>query len=54
MPTGPRIVIAAAAQIHLGEPDRDAGRSGSWWLWGACDNLKVPVKNALRLAEKIL
>ncbi len=40
--------------IHLALPESDPGQSGSWWLWGVADNIRLPVATAIKLAEKLL
>jgi aspartate-semialdehyde dehydrogenase len=40
--------------IHLALPESDPGQSGTWWLWGVADNIRLPVATAIKLAEKLL
>ena len=51
---GPSNVSAAGETvIQLAAPDRDTSRPGSWWFWGAADNVRLPAANAVKLAEKL-
>ncbi|MGH9681711.1 MAG: Asd/ArgC dimerization domain-containing protein [Candidatus Acidiferrales bacterium] len=38
----------------LGTPERDPSIANGVWLWGAADNLRVPAKAAVAIAEKLL
>ncbi|HKV24516.1 MAG TPA: Asd/ArgC dimerization domain-containing protein [Candidatus Acidoferrum sp.] len=50
--TGPSNVSVAGEKIaHLAKPEKDASRAGTWWFWGAADNIRLPAANAVRLAE---
>jgi aspartate-semialdehyde dehydrogenase len=52
--TGPSNVSAAGENvIQLGRPESDPLRAGSWWFWGAADNIRLPASNAVKLAEKL-
>jgi aspartate-semialdehyde dehydrogenase len=44
--TGEESILMAKAQ-----PDRS--RQGSWWFWGAADNIRLPAANAVKLAEML-
>jgi len=48
--------VSAAGEhtIQLGVPQADATLHGTWWFWGAADNLRLPAWNAVKLAEKLL
>src|SRR5215472_15690085 len=48
--------VSAAGEntIQLGVPQADATVHGTWWFWGAADNLRLPAWNAVKLAEKLL
>jgi aspartate-semialdehyde dehydrogenase len=37
--------------IQMASPEADP--AGSWWFWGAADNLRLPAWNAVKLAEKL-
>ena len=39
--------------IQLAQPEADPSRPGSWWFWGAADNIRLPAWNAVKLAEKL-
>src|SRR5713226_1746254 len=40
--------------IHLALPDNDSAQSGTWWFWGAADNIRLPAATAVKLAEKLV
>ena len=48
--------VAAAGEntVQLGIPQPDPAVHGTWWFWGAADNVRLPAWNAVRLAEKLL
>ena len=48
--------VSAAGEntIQLGVPQADATVHGTWWFWGAADNIRLPAWNAVKLAEKLL
>ena len=48
------LTAAGDDAIHLALPEADSAQAGTWWFWGAADNLKLPVTNAVALAEKLL
>ena len=51
---GPSNVSAAGEKaIQLARPKADAVHPGTWWLWGAADNIRLPAWNAVKLAEKL-
>lgn len=47
------VTVAGEANIYFAKPIEDAGRPGTWWFWGAADNLRMPAASAIRLAEKL-
>jgi aspartate-semialdehyde dehydrogenase len=47
------VTVAGEANIYFANPVEDAGRNGTWWFWGAADNLRVPAASAIKLAEKL-
>src|SRR5215469_5079088 len=52
-PESPSNMSAAGeAVIQLGMPEPEPAQVGSWWLWGAADNIRLPAWNAVKLAEK--
>lgn len=40
--------------VHLALPDNDPAQSGTWWFWGAADNIRLPAATAIKLAEKLV
>jgi aspartate-semialdehyde dehydrogenase len=46
--------VAGEAQPVLARPERDLSIECGVWFWGAADNLRVPVVNAVAIAEKLL
>jgi aspartate-semialdehyde dehydrogenase len=45
------VSVAGETSIFLTEPRADLPRPGTWWLWGAADNLRVPAYSGIKLAE---
>jgi len=45
--------VAGESTIQLGKPKVDPANHGTWWLWGAADNIRLPAWNAVKLAETI-
>jgi aspartate-semialdehyde dehydrogenase len=45
--------VAGEGAIQLGKPKADPANRGTWWFWGAADNIRLPAWNAVKLAEKI-
>ena len=39
--------------IHLALPESDPAQPGTWWFWGAADNMRLPASTAVKLAEKL-
>ena len=50
-PAPSNVSVTGENNQYLGEPMKDAAREGSWWFWGACDNLRVPAWSGVKLAE---
>jgi aspartate-semialdehyde dehydrogenase len=51
---GPSNVTAAGEKIiQLAVPQADGSQPGTWWFWGAADNIRLPAANAVRLAEML-
>jgi aspartate-semialdehyde dehydrogenase len=51
---GPNNISAAGESvIHLSKPHGEKLQPGSWWFWGAADNIRLPAANAVKLAEKL-
>ena len=42
------------SKIHVAAPAQDTAQPGTWWLWGAADNVRLPAANAVQLAEMLL
>ena len=52
---GPNNISAAGETvIQLSKPHADGLQPGTWWFWGAADNIRLPSWNAVKLAEKLL
>lgn len=47
------VSVAGEAAIQLGIPKSDPLNPGTWWLWGAADNIRLPAANAVKLAEML-
>lgn len=45
------ISVAGETSIFLTHPRADSSRRGSFWFWGAADNLRVPAYSGIKLAE---
>jgi aspartate-semialdehyde dehydrogenase len=51
---GPSNVGAAGEKsIQLAAPVADSSAEGTWWFWGAADNIRLPAANAVKLAEML-
>ena len=51
---GPNNVsVAGEKAIHLAQPEADPTHPGTWWFWGAADNIRLPAANAVKLAETL-
>jgi aspartate-semialdehyde dehydrogenase len=48
------IVAAGDPAVHLALPEDDPAQPGTWWLWGAADNIRLPAVTAIKLAEKLV
>jgi aspartate-semialdehyde dehydrogenase len=48
------LVAAGDSAIHLALSPDDLLHSGTWWLWGAADNIRLPAATAIKLAEKLV
>lgn len=46
--------VAGEAHPVLARPQRDLANEKGIWLWGAADNLRVPVVSAVSIAEKLI
>jgi aspartate-semialdehyde dehydrogenase len=47
------VSVAEESVIHLAQAEADPAKPGTWWFWGATDNIRLPAGNAVRLAEKL-
>ena len=45
------VSVAGESLLFMSEPRADLSRAGSWWFWGAGDNLRLPAANGIKLAE---
>jgi len=45
------VSVAGEKTIQLAQPKADLVHAGTWWFWGAADNLRLPAWNAVKLAE---
>ncbi|MGC1659798.1 MAG: Asd/ArgC dimerization domain-containing protein [Candidatus Acidiferrales bacterium] len=52
-PAPSNVSVAGEAEIYLGVVAPDPSISNSAWLWGAADNLRLSVSNAVRIAEEL-
>jgi aspartate-semialdehyde dehydrogenase len=48
------LTAAGDSAIHLALPEEDSAQPGTWWFWGAADNIRLPATTAVKLAEKLL
>jgi aspartate-semialdehyde dehydrogenase len=48
------VSVAGETTIQIGIPKADPANYGTWWLWGAADNIRLPAWNAVKLAEKLI
>jgi len=48
------LTAAGENAIQLAQPEADPSQPGSWWFWGAADNIRLPAWNAVKLAEKLV
>ena len=47
------VSVAGEKAPHLARPEADPARPGTWWFWGAADNMRLPAANAVKLAEML-
>lgn len=45
------VSVAGENSVFLRMPETDAAREGSWWFWGAADNLRLPASSGCKLAD---
>jgi aspartate-semialdehyde dehydrogenase len=48
------ISAAGEKSVQLAKPEEDPSQAGTWWFWGAADNIRLPAWNAVKLAEKLI
>jgi aspartate-semialdehyde dehydrogenase len=53
-PAPSNVSVAGESQPVIGGIERDPNVERGWWIWGAADNLRVSVTNAVQIAEKLL
>jgi aspartate-semialdehyde dehydrogenase len=51
--TPSNVTVAEGAAIQLAEAEGEPDKPGTWWFWGAADNIRLPAANAVKLAEKL-
>jgi aspartate-semialdehyde dehydrogenase len=44
--------VAEESAVQLAQAEPDPAKPGTWWFWGAADNIRLPAWNAVKLAEK--
>jgi len=47
------LTASGDSSIHLALPESDSAQRGTWWFWGAADNIRLPAATAIKLAEKL-
>lgn len=47
------VSVAGENVIQLSQPEPEPAQVGTWWFWGAADNIRLPAANAVELAEKL-
>ncbi len=45
--------VAEETAVQLAQAEPDPAKPGTWWFWGAADNIRLPAWNAVKLAEKL-
>jgi len=48
------VSVAGENVIQLAMPEPEPAHVGTWWFWGAADNIRLPAWNAVKLAEKLV
>jgi len=48
------VSVAGEKSIALSPPELDSSAPGTFWFWGAADNIRLPAWNAVKLAEKLV
>jgi aspartate-semialdehyde dehydrogenase len=44
--------VAEESTVMVAPMFRDPAKPGTWWFWGAADNIRLPAWNAVKFAEK--
>jgi aspartate-semialdehyde dehydrogenase len=52
VPVG-NLTASGDSAIHVASPEADPAKAGTWWIWGAADNIRLPAANAVKLAETL-
>jgi len=47
------VSVAGESVIQLAVPEADPAQPGTWWFWGAADNIRLPAAHAVKLADKL-
>ncbi|HYL64281.1 MAG TPA: Asd/ArgC dimerization domain-containing protein [Candidatus Methylomirabilis sp.] len=47
------LTASGESAIHIAVPEPDPSHPGTWWIWGAADNIRLPAWNAVKLAEML-
>jgi aspartate-semialdehyde dehydrogenase len=47
------VSAAGESVVLLTSPHADPASVGTWWFWGAADNIRLPAWNAVMLADKL-
>jgi aspartate-semialdehyde dehydrogenase len=45
--------VAEESAVQLAQAEPEPAKPGTWWFWGAADNIRLPAWNAVKLAEKL-
>jgi aspartate-semialdehyde dehydrogenase len=45
--------VAEESAVQLAQAEPDPAKPGTWWFWGAADNIRLPAWNAVKFAEKL-
>lgn len=48
------VSVAGESVIQLATPQPDPAQPGTWWFWGAADNIRLPAATAVKLADKLV
>lgn len=53
IPVG-NLTASGESAIQVAAPEHDPAQPGTWWFWGAADNIRLPAANAVKLAEMLV